>query len=163
MKFRETTPPRKRERPSLQYEWKVGDEAEHEWTDNDYKGCFHPIRFVSFDKKTHTATVAMLAFSEDHIIKGQEMSYFHPYRPSQPNHPYKVGEHIHFKMYGRKVRGVNVDGDVGARGEGVWVKGIVTEIDKGEEQLRILHVDWSSAKAESYTQTWVERRDMRPE
>ena len=158
--IKEPPPPRKRAYHLNKYEWKVGDEAEHEWTNNDYRDVFHPIRFVAFDK--NTATVKMLAFTEASIITRQSMSYFHPYRIAQPNYPYQVGDRVHFKMYGRKVRGQNVDGDVGMRGEGVWVKGVIIEINQEEGQVRVRHVDWSSKKPGD-TQCWVERRDLRPE
>ena len=142
--------------------WKVGDEVEHEWKDPFYREVFHPVRIMAIDKKRNTATVLMLAFTEDAVIERVDISRFHPFRPAQPNHVYYIGDRVHFKMYGRKVNGKNVDGDVGARGEGVWVKGTILDIDTKEQQICVRHIDWSSKKPNAYTQCWVERRDLRP-
>lgn len=159
---KESSPPRKRpySPPSEEkvHEWKVGEEFEHLWTEPFYVDVFHPGRIVAINKKKDTATVEFLAFSQE-PVEGEEMSYFYPYRPPQPNYPYQVGDRVHFKMYGRKVRGRNVDGDVGIRGEGVWVKGVV--VDASPDEFQVRHVDWSSKKPNAYALCWVKRRDLR--
>lgn len=163
---KDSSPPRKRPYTSIseepKHEWKVGEEFEHLWTEPFYIDVFHPARIVSIDKKKGTATVQYLAFSNE-PVQGEELSYFYPYRPPQPNYPYQLGDRVHFKMYGRKVRGRNVDGDVGIRGEGVWVKGVITEIPSPQKdgQFCVCHYDWSAKKPGSYTTCWVERRDLR--
>jgi hypothetical protein len=161
--FKDPSPPRKRHFDVASSKWNVGDEVEQEWTEPNYRQVFHPVRILKINGKNNTATVQMLAFTEDSIVEGEDMNYFHPYRVAQPNYAYQVGDRVHFKMYNRKVRGRNVDGNVGIRGEGVWVKGVVTEIKQNTGELRIRHIDWSSKKPEAYTQCWVERRDLRPE
>lgn len=142
--------------------WKVGDEVEHKWSYHDYRKVFHPVRILSINKKSNTATVLMLAFTENAVLEEQDIHYFYPYRAAEPNYLYQIGDRVHFKMYGRKVNGKNVDGDVGARGEGVWVKGTILDIDTKEQQICVRHIDWSSKKPNAYTQCWVERRDLRP-
>jgi len=154
---KESSPPRKRERHV--HFWQVGDEAEQLFTDHEYRDVFHPIRFLSFDKKKNTASVHMLAFTQDNIIEEENMDDFFPHRGPEPNRVYQLGNPVHFRMFGRRVCGIKVDGEVTE--EGVWVKGIVVEMNQEDGEFKIQHWDWSSKKPNATTHTWTQRRHMR--
>jgi len=89
------------------------------------------------------------------------MPSFHPFRPSQPNHHYVIGDRIHFKMFGRRVNGRKVDGQVGDE-EGIWVKGTILDANRDEGVYLDRHFDWNSSFGQ-YTTKWVPRRHLRLE
>jgi hypothetical protein len=155
---KESSPPRKRERTHVHF-WQVGDEAEQLFTDPQYRDIFHPVRFVSINEKKNTASVQMLAFSTDNIAKEEDMNDFFPHRGPEPNLLYRVGDSVHFRMFGRRVAGIKVDGEVTE--EGVWVKGIITDMNQEDGEFQIRHWDWSSKKPNATTHTWTQRRHMR--
>lgn len=158
----------KRERsdpPQPKHVWQVGDEAEAECHDDapDYEDTLHPVRIISINSKKNTALVKMMAFDDEQPFELRNLLDLHPFRAPQPNHPYAVGDEVHFRMYRRKVRGQNVDGYAGDE-EGIWVKGVVTKLVPGERySICVSHLNWNadSKNGKSYISDWAVPRDVR--
>lgn len=147
------------------FQWNVGDEAECEWTDHDYRDTLHPIRIIALDKEAGTFTGRAMAFDEkERLMYNQTLDGLHPFRAPEPNYPYSIGTRVHFRMFRRTVtrdgKTTEVDGYAGDE-EGIWVKGVVIQI-RPTGWLRMRHVDWSSEDDNATTTHWAVRRDVRP-
>jgi hypothetical protein len=157
--------PRKRDRSELhRHNWQPGDECEAEFHDMNYVDTIHPVRIISVDWNANQALIKLMAFDDNEPLDFQDLEDLHPFRAPEPNYAYAVGDKVHFRMWKRKVNGAKVDGYAGDE-EGIWVKGVITEIDPSKRlEICVRHYNWdatSGGKKSKYKTHWVVRRDVR--
>jgi|JI10StandDraft_1071094.scaffolds.fasta_scaffold105143_2 hypothetical protein len=116
--------------------WPVGTILEAEYTSPHYADVLHQVEVLKVLDGGKRYECRELAFDDE--VDVWPASKLHPVRDAgEPDQTYRIGDEVHVRIRNRKVNGHLVDG----RAKGVWVKGIVSEVSRGN--ISVAHTDWN--------------------
>jgi hypothetical protein len=116
-------------------------EAEMSGT-NDYRDTLHPVKVLSWSTDGYYRC-QLLAFQGETSIDFWSEQELHSPRSAKLNCAWNVGDHVHFLLRNRMVRGDYVDGLCSKKG--IWVKGtVVAVLDDG---VVVKHFNWTDKSA----------------
>jgi hypothetical protein len=117
--------------------WPIGTVLDAEMMDDNfpnYRDTIHPVRVVEVLDGGKEYRCEMLAFGEQDVWAADLL---HPVLDKAAA-DLKKGDRVHFRIKKRKVRGKLVDGH--ASKDGIWVKGLLLEMEDGFALVE--HIDW---------------------